>query len=415
MNPIIDELNSIQRRITLTIPATAFDTALATHIENLTKNPEYIKRIQEKLANSLKKDSIPPEKTPASFMQDNFNAVAPSVKNTVIQDTLIKIFKEKNITPVGDTLIESSTQDISGDLHVVATFEIMPELNDISIALPLITQEPITILESDIDLVLKHLRTQHAQWSSVNRAAQDGDQVTLDFTGEIDNKPFENGKAENFEVVLGTLNMIPGFEDQLLGVTPEEKRTLNLVFPENYFAEEVAGKPVKFHVHIKKIASPILPELDNDFIQRVGIPSGKKEDLLNKIRINLTMQKQIENKQQLKTTVFEALLQNNAFEIPKLLIEQEKKRMQEHAHSHDERTDPAKTIRISLIVGALIRKYKLTPDPKRIKEIIDEVALLYRDPDKIRETYYNDSMKMAEIQMLALEDQLVEHLLKNNS
>src|SRR5690606_2747294 len=141
--------------------------------------------------------------------------------------------------------------------------------------------------DAEIDKTIEILRKQRTTWEQAERPAQDGDRVTIDFVGKLDDVAFEGGSATDMPFVLGEGRMLPDFETGVRGMTPGETRTFPVAFPEDYGSKELAGKTAQFETTLKQVEAPKLPEVDAEFATALGVPEGDLEKMRSDIRANL--------------------------------------------------------------------------------------------------------------------------------
>lgn len=405
--PIIRTLSLTKRSVTVTITKSMMDEALTHTIQGLKKDKAYVKNMENKAAATGKFSHLRSKEVPEEFLQYNFEQIAPGVLDELLQKHFGKIRQQENFTPLGPYQVESPVRNLNGDFIFEIQFDVSPNPDDICIDLPYIGLEKINITEEDIQSSIEHLRIRHIEWSEVNSPAQTGDQITIDLQGEMDGKPFAQGTAKDMKIALGMDMMMDGFQEQLLNLKNGDKKVFDLAYPQNYPDSSLAGKMATFYVEVKKVCEPVMPEVNETLIKKCGIDSGKLEDLIAKIRENLLRHKTSAAKHQLKQKVFNSLLEKNPFDAPKQLVTEEQKRVETQC---DIRPDAERTVRLSLLLGALIQKFQLTPDLDRVKTLVNEAAMLYKDAESVRQSYYKDENKLRDLQMIALEDQIVEKL-----
>ena len=274
--------------------------------------------------------------------------------------------------------------------------------------------------------MIGHLRTQHTRWIKADREAQDKDQVLIDFRGTIDGIAFSGGEAHDYPIVLGSHTMIPGFEEGIVGMKTGEEKSIPVTFPENYPAKEVARKAAQFGIKVIRISQPELPALQEEFIKKLGVKTGKLEDLYAEVKKNLERELERVVRLKLKNQVFDVLLKQNPLEIPGALIEREASRIhdevhphhgQSHSHTKEEMVqfnEPAKrNVALGLLVAELIKQHKLSINAERIQAYLNKMATAYEDPAAVMKWYANNKRAQAEVEMQILEEQLVEKLLEN--
>src|SRR5882757_8436765 len=195
------------------------------------------------------------------------------------------------------------------------------------------------VTESDIDAMIERLRKQQMRYSPAVRAAAIGDKVTIDFVGAIDGAEFAGGKGENIAIVVGEGRMLPELEQGLVGAAAGEHRDINVNFPADYRATELAGKLATFSTEIKNVEEPALPELDEEFCKAFGVTEGGvpklREDVAANMRRELTQALRSRN----KNAVMDKLYQANPLEVPNVLIEGQVRDMQIDAMRRAGQTD----------------------------------------------------------------------------
>lgn len=414
MQVSVEATSKIERRVTVIVPVEKVDEAYDKRIGNLMKTANV--------------KGFRPGKVPVEYIKQRYgDSARQEALSEVIQSSLYAAINQEKLNPVGVPSVLPKSVVPGQPLEFVATFEVLPELTAVNFTMTSVEKHISSINDEDISKVINHLRDQHTTWRKVDRAAQEKDQVVLDFRGSIDGKPFTGGEAHDYPIVLGSKMMIPGFEEGLIGATAGEERTLPVTFPENYFAKEFAGKAAEFSTKIIKVSEPVTPEMDGAFIKKLGVKSGNVEDLHAEIRKNLERELARMIKAKMKTQVFNALLEQNPVDVPKALIEREAKRIHDqvhphhandhdHGHSEDEMqgfNDAAKkNVVLGLLVGELIKKYTLTPDKERVQAFITSHAAAYENPSEVIGWYSNNKRRMAEVEMQVLEEQIVEKLLE---
>jgi len=413
MQVSVEAPNKLERRITVVVPVEKLDEA-------------YNKRIL-KLSKTAKVKGFRPGKVPLADIQRWYgDSARQEALSEVIQSSLYAAINQEKLNPVSTPTVSPSAIVPGQPLEFVAVFEVLPEVTAVNFELSTLEKQISTITDDDIDNVLKHLRKQQAVWQKVERPAANEDQVILDFKGTMDGVAFTGGEAHDYPIIIGSKSMIPGFEEGLIGITPNEERTLAVTFPENYFSKEFAGKAAEFHVKAHSISEAQLPELNDTFVKKMGVKSGEVADFRNEVRKNLERELYRVVKAKLKTQVFDQLIQQNPLEVPKALIEREAKRIHDElhphhagkAHNHSEAematfNDAAKrNVILGLLVAHLIKQYDILPDRERIKAQIEQLSSVYENPAEVMQWYANNKRAKADVEMQVLEEQLVEKLLE---
>ncbi|MES2218614.1 MAG: trigger factor [Pseudomonadota bacterium] len=415
MQVSVESPSKLQRRITVTVPLEQLDAA-------------YDKRIQQILKTAKIKGYRPGSSKALDRVKELYgNAARQEALSEVIQSSLYDAITQEKLNPVGTPQVEPKSIAPGKPLEYIATFEVLPEIEGVKFAAKTIEKQVSKITKADIDRVLDRLREQHVTWNEVDRGAADKDQVVIDFRGALDGKTFKGGEAHDYPVVIGSKTMIPGFEEGLIGIKKEEEKIINVTFPENYFATELAGKKVEFTINAHKVSAPSLPEMNEELIKKFGIASGNVEELRTEINKNLENELERVTSNKLKSQIFDLLLEQNPMEVPAALIEREAKRIhdemhphhagKEHDHSPQEMTtfnEAAKrNVILGLLIGEVIKQHKLKPDSERVQQHITKMSAAYEKPEEVIKWYQGDKRRLGEIEMMILEEQVLEKLLES--
>ncbi|MEE9552425.1 MAG: trigger factor, partial [Gammaproteobacteria bacterium] len=276
--------------------------------------------------------------------------------------------------------------------------------------------------------MIEILRKQRRSLQPVEKAAETGDVLVIDFKGTVDVEEFEGGEASDFQLELGTKHLIAGFEDGLLGAKSGDEVTLNLNFPDEYHKQELAGKPVEFHVTVKAVNEQVLPELNEDLFASLGLREGGLEEFKAEVRKNMERESEQTIINRVKNIVLDALYEANKIEIPKTLVTNEANRLHKqfnaHLQSHGVKvenipaedattfnTQAEKRVALQLIISELVKNNQLKVDPAQVRTMIEKEAQSYEDPNEITNWYYSDKKRLAEVEALVLEDQVVQWIL----
>jgi trigger factor len=410
MQVSVESPSKLERRITVVVPVQQLDEA-------------FDKRIA-KLAKTANVKGFRPGNVPVAHIKKLYgDAARQEALSEVIQSSLYDAINQEKLNPINTPTVEPKAIEAGKPLEYTATFEVLPEISDVGFKATAIDKELAKIEQADIEKVIERLCEQHIVWNEVNRPAQDKDQVVIDFRGSIDGKVFPGGEAHEYPIVLGSKAMIPGFEEGVAGMKKGEDKVINITFPADYFAKEVAGKVAEFVLHAHRVSEPKAPALDEALVKKFGVKSGSADELRAEIKKNLDREVERLISSKLKGKVFDLLVEQNPIEIPLSLIQQESKRIHdemhgkhEHHHSADEMVefdDAAKrNVTLGLLIGEFVKQQNLKPDAKRVEDHLNKMASAYEKPSEVVKWYTGDKRRMAEIEMLVLEDQVIEKLLE---
>lgn len=289
------------------------------------KLEEKFDKVIKKIAQSVKIDGFRKGKVPAQVIKARYkDQVEQDAQQEAIQDLLDLALKELNVAPnslIGNPMIlKFDKNEDKIDLEIKISIAPSFETDNVEKYVPEVHLEAIT--KAQIDERLAEIAKSRAPLSEIteNRALAKDDTANIDFEGFVDGKAFEGGKGENFNLVIGSNQFIPGFEDTLIGMKKGEKRSIDVTFPENYQATHLAGKKAKFDVTLHKILQKDSTKIDDEFAKSIAGVESSLESLKDMIKEQLEMEQKTElyNKE-LKERLVEALLKNISFDLPELL------------------------------------------------------------------------------------------------
>jgi trigger factor len=373
-------------------------------------------------------DGFRPGNVPMKVIKQRFGAgVRQEVLGEVMSQTFYEAVQQEDLKPAGQPSIEPKTIQEGKDFQYIATFEVYPEVSLASLDDLVVNKAVAEVTDADIDEMIETLCKQSGEWVDVEREAADGDQVVMDYVGTKDGEEFEGGKAENSTLELGSNRMIPGFEDGLVGAKAGDERTLELTFPEDYHAEDLKGAAVEFKVTVHSVKEMQPAEVNEELFERFGVTEGGEENFRKELRSN--MERELKNaiKGDVKNQVLEALIEKNEVQIPKALVAQEinvlrQQSMQQFggaAANFDSSMLPdelfseqaERRVKLCLLMGEVIKDRDLKPEADKVREMIEEMASVYEDPEEVVNYYYGNEQQLASVEGAVLEDQVIDALI----
>ena len=414
MQVSVETTSALERRMTIGVPADKIDSA-----------------VESKLAQTAKQvrlDGFRPGKVPMREVRRRFGkAIREEVIGEIVSNSFYEAMTEKALNPAGYPAIERTKDAPGEDLEFVATFEVYPEVAITGLDQIKVVRPVSEISEADIDAMIVRLREQRATFVDVDRAAQNDDQVIIDFVGSKDGEAFQGGSGENHKLVLGSGSMIPGFEEGLVGATKGEERVLSLTFPENYHAEELKGQAVQFAVTVKAVQEKQLPEVNEEFIKTFAPKDPTLENFRSEIRDNMERELQNAIKNRVKKQVMDGVLAQNEVDVPKALLDSEIDRQRKQmvqqfggGANFDYRTLPAelfekqasRAVKLALLLGELIKEREIKADATRVRSAVEEMAKPYENPEQVVSWYYENEQLLQQVEAMVLEDQVVDVILE---
>lgn len=415
MQVSVENTSALERRMTIGVPAERIET-------------EVNKRLQQ-TARKAKIPGFRPGKVPMSVIRQRYeDGARQEALGDLIQATFYEAVVEQKLNPAGAPAVEPKSFEKGKDLEYVATFEVFPEFTVADFDSISVERLSADVADSDLDNMLEVLRKQNVRFEVADRAAQNEDQLNIDFVGKVDGEVFAGGSATGTQLVLGSGRMIPGFEDGLVGAKAGEERVLNVTFPEDYQNLELAGKAAEFTVTVNTVSEPKLPELNEEFFKQFGIKETGIEGFRTEVRKNMERELRQAIKSKVKNQVMDGLLAANPIEVPKALLENEVNRLRVQAVQQfggNIKPDqlPAelfeeqakRRVELGLIVAEVVKQFDLKPDDARVREMIQEMASAYQEPEQVVAWYYKNEQQMNEVRSVVLEEQVVDTVLQKAS
>ncbi len=414
----VESLDKLERRITLTLPA----EVLKSEVDNRLK----------KLARTVKADGFRPGKVPMTVVAQRYGY---SVQYEVINDKLGEAFavaaSEAKLRVAGQpSIAEKEGGPVDGQLQFDATFEVYPEVKVSDLSAIDVERASADVNDAAIDRTVEILRKQRRTFAQRPAAegAAEGDRVTIDFEGKIDGVPFDGGKAEGFQFLVGEGQMLEAFEKAVRGMKTGESKTFPLQFPEDYQGKEVAGKEADFLVTVNKIEAQNLPEVNDAFIKTLGLADGSVEALRADIQKNLAREVKFRVAARNKAAALDAALKAAEFDVPKSLVAAESDRLVENARADlkargikdaEKAPIPAemfvpqaeRRVRLGLIVAELVKVNQLQAKPEQLQAHIEELSQSYEQPAQVIAWYMTDRQRMAEVEAVVIEQNVTDFIL----
>ncbi|WP_258911307.1 trigger factor [Pseudomonas putida] len=412
MQVSVENTSALERRMTIAVPA--------ERVEN-----EVNKRLQQ-TAKRAKIAGFRPGKVPMNVIRQRFEADArQEAFGDLVQASFYEAIVEQKLNPAGAPAVEPKSFEKGKDLEFVAIFEVFPEFTVAGLESINVERLSAEVADADLDNMLEVLRKQNTRFEAVERAAQNDDQVNIDFVGKVDGEVFAGGSAKGTPLVLGSGRMIPGFEEGLVGAKAGEERVVNVTFPEDYQNLDLAGKAAEFTITVNSVAAPALPELNEEFFAQFGIKESTLEGFRTEVRKNMERELRQAIKTKVKNQVMDGLLAANPIEVPKALLENEVNRLRVQAVQQfggnikpeqlpaELFTEQAKRrVVLGLIVAEVVKQFELKPDDAKVREMIEEMASAYQEPEQVIAWYYKNDQQMNEVRSVVLEEQVVDTVLQ---
>lgn len=416
MSQNIETLGALERRVELTLPTAEIEKEVSARLA--------------KLARTVRMPGFRPGKVPLKMVAASYGQ---QVQSEVLGDRIEKAFNaavsENKLRVAGQPRLEPKEGASEGVLAFSATFEVFPDIQLGDIAAAEVRSAVCPVGDAEVERTLEIMRRQRARYEEVSREVRDGDRVTIDFTGTIGGEPFEGGAGTDFSFVVGEGRMLADFEAAVRGMSAGQSKTVDLTFPADYRATDLAGKQAQFQVTVKRVEGAILPELDEAFAKELGIADGDLARLRAEVRANLEREVRSRLRARTRDSVMEALLTISSFEVPKSLVQAEQQRLAEMARADlaarglqakDAQipedifsAQAERRVRLGLLIGEVMRAHNLQPRQDQVRKAIEEIAQSYEKPAEVIQWYLGNRERLADIETAVMEDNVVGWVLQN--
>ncbi|MGZ8226543.1 MAG: trigger factor [Methylococcaceae bacterium] len=412
MQVSVEKTSELSRKMTVVVPEEVVQEKMAERLKSL--------------AREVKVDGFRRGKVPQNVVKKMFgDKVRGEIAGDLIQSTYYEALQNQELRPAGQPYIDSV--DETQGFKYTAVFEVYPEIVLDGLDQLQVTRPVATVQEADVDAMIEKLMAQRKEWTVVDRANKENDRVTISFTGTSEDENFTDGTVENYVVEIGSKQMIPGFEDNLLDLETGANKTFELTFPEEYGNAKLAGKVARFDITVIKIEEPALPEIDAEFIKSYGIEDGTLESFRNDVKNNMERELAQALKAKLKNAVMDALYEKVPLTVPNTLINEEienlikpyaesakkqKIKLEDLKLPRDVFEEQAKRrVTLGLLLGEIIQKNNITLDKDKVRSTIEDMSKSYERPEDVVKWYYADETRLNDVQQMVLEDQTVDWLL----
>jgi trigger factor len=418
MQVSIESTSILERRLTIGVPAERIESEVNSRLQQAAQN--------------VRLKGFRPGKVPMNVIRQRFgDGVRQEVLGEVMSRSFYEAVQQEKLKPAGRPSIEPKTMEPGKDLEYVAVFEVFPDVEPRDYSAIEVIRLSAELTDKDVDTMIENLRKQAGTWDVVDRAAQDGDQVVINYVGTKDGEAFDGGSAENSPLTLGSGRMIPGFEAAIVGMKAGEEKVVPLTFPAEYHNEALKGAAVEFKITVNEVKALKLAELNDEFFKKFGVKEGGEEQFRKEVRENMARELKNAVKNKLKNQVMNGLLKvHEDLLVPAALVGEEIQTLRGQTVQQfggagnnpsidfakllpDDmfRAQAERRVRLGLLLNAIITRGEVKADADKVRAAVEELASTYEDPQEVIDWYYGNRQQLQGIESMVLEDQIVEQLL----
>ncbi|QIV95852.1 trigger factor [Allofrancisella inopinata] len=412
MDVTVEKKEGINCSLLIEVPADEIDNMVTQKIAQTAK--------------SIKLDGFRPGKVPASLVKKKYGEqIRFEVISDLIPKKYTKAIQDEKLEVAGIEIDLKENKE-GENLKFVANLELFPEI-EVNGCDTITVEKPIVELgDKEVQQMIENLRKQLATYSEVDRVVKSDDKVTIDFVGKKDGEVFEGGSANDTDVVIGSGQMIPGFEDGIIGMQKDEQKTITVTFPKDYQNQDLAGKEAQFDITVKKIQQPELPEVNEEFVKKFGVKGGV-DSFESEIKENMQRELKFIIQRKIKEQVFKGLRDIVEFDVPKALIKREidaaKKNLLNSMGGAKSNFDvnqlpdnlfeanAKQKVKTSLILDSIIKTQNFEADDKEVDSLLDEMVQAYEEPEKTKEQIKKNPREINNLKALVIENKLTDWVL----
>ena len=399
----------------------------------------YIQKAYDKTKSKYSVQGFRKGKAPRKVIEQNYG------KEIFMEDALLELANETyekilaenaDIQPVGRPEIDVEALDKNG-ANFKIQIAVRPEVKLGAYTGLELEKAKEVVSEKAVEDELSQLQNRQARFVVAQRAAQNGDFVTIDFLGKIDGVPFDGGKAEDYRLELGSNTFIPGFEEQVVGMEIGQKRTIDVKFPDDYFNADMKGKAATFDITLTKVEEKELPQLNDDFASNVS-EFNTLAELKADIEKHLAESVENQNRQKDESTVLEAIVKTTEMDIPEVMVQEQLDRIMEDmkmrlsyqgfsmedyldmmgssmdAFRASQRENAENSVKTQLVISEIIKKEGLKVEPEELDQKLQEIAEKYgKTLEEYKKTISNNEFNYIANDIIITK--LFDFLFKNNT
>ncbi|MFC0285054.1 trigger factor [Kaistia hirudinis] len=423
---VTETLNEgLKREIQIVVPATELDSRLSARLEQL--------KGQVKL-NGFRPGKVPTAHLRRLYGKSAMAEIVQELLNENARKTLEERGERAAVQPNFELPeSEDETGDIlSGkrDLAYKMTYEVLPQFTVGEVTGIKIDRPVAEVTDEELDAEVAKLARDSSEYQPKDGEAENGDRLTISYVGKIDGEAFEGGADENGMVQIGSGRFIPGFEEQLIGAKKGDERVLNVTFPEEYGAKQLAGKAATFDVTVKEVSAPVAVTVDDEWAKKFGIESLEK--LRETIREQMQNQLNVATRTKIKRQLLDQLDERHSFELPPTMVEQEFENVwrqvtqdlersgrsfedeetTEEAAKADYRKIAERRVRLGLVLSEIGEQNAIqVTDEELQRALVDRIRQFPGQEKEVYDFYKSNPEALASLRAPIFEEKVVDHLL----
>ena len=410
----LKKLKDLERKLTVSVLVEDYDSRYSTKLS--------------KIKSTAKLDGFRKGNVPDDVLKQRYgDSIHYEVLNELIQESYPKELQAQELKPASSPAIDIVSEDPFKPVSYTAVFEVFPEVKPKLSRWTSYEKTEITLDDADVDLAINDISERYCKWNKVDRAAQDKDQVIIDFEGKIDGESFEGNESKDFKLILGSKSMIPGFEDNLMDKSSGDTFSFKTNFPEDYFKKDLANKETEFFITLHEVQEMHKASIDKELFETLAMEgvedeAGFRGEILKRMKGEIAQQE----KSLSKESLYETLLKSNDFKVPNATVEEQSNLMRKDSLMRmgqtpetaeddlfpieDFKENAERRVRLDLLFSALLEKYALEVTEEDLNKFIEEEAGKYKDAEQFKTWIQSQPQQLDQYKMVILENLLIEKL-----
>jgi len=342
-----------------------------------------------------------------------------------IEQSYIQVIIDEKLNPVAPPNISMEEKKDKDKIYFKALIEVMPDVKVTNIEKIKLQKPKLKVKKDDLEKAVEKIAEQYKEWNPVKRKSKKGDRVKADFVGTINGEDFENNKADDFLVEIGSKQLIPGFEEGLIGLKSGEDVKLDITFPDDYQDKKLASKPVVFDITVKEVLEPEVSEINEEFVKKLGIDDGKIETLHSKIKDGMKKDAETLIESHMKKIVIAELSKSQKLEVPKSLVREEIHRIDKENNPNGEvkmthedmdklySKEATDRVKAGLLLREIINNEKFKITQQNISDWIDTVSRGHNNRSEVENYYMNNAEAKKNMESVILENLAIKWIINN--
>ena len=408
----VKNLKGLEKELTISFNSKEIEPTIDSKLTKLSKTLDL---------KGFRKGKVPMNVVKSKYYDQCFNESL----SEHIEKNYIKVVLDEKLNPVAAPKISMQETKDKNTYTFKALIEVIPEIELKNIDKIILEKPILKVKKEDLEKSVDKIAEQYKEWSVVDRKSRTGDRVKADFEGTINGEAFENNKANDFLIEIGSKQLIPGFEDGLEGVKAGEEKTLNITFPEDYQDKKLASQPVDFIIKIKEVQESQISEINEEFVKKLGVEDGKIETLHSKIEEGMKKDAETLVDSFLKKNVISELSKSQKFEVPRIMVDEEILRMDKENNPNGDvkisdedmkklySKDASERVRAGLLLREIINTEKFTLSKEDIDSWIDTISRGQGNRAEIENYYLNNEEAKRNMESVILENLAIKWVVSN--